>query len=174
MNSSLNTLAVFSQSVSAYKKHFTASAVIIEQSHVLLVHHKRIGAWLPPGGHIEENELPHQTAIREAKEETGLCLTIVSSDLPQTPNDEAFFLPNPLCTHAVKATEAKGTFYHIDVSYLCKLDKLSNSQQLPEVVSNNEVHNVRWVQLADLKKIVLANNVIEIIDMAKSKLKLVN
>jgi len=174
LNSSLSTLTGFSEATSAYKKHFTASAVIIEQEHILLVHHKRIGAWLPPGGHIEKNELPHQTAIREAQEETGLNISIIFKNLPKTNSDEAFFLPEPLCIHAVKAIEAKGTFYHIDLSYLCQLSHSTenNNTSLPDIVTNNEVHSASWVELSKLNKILLASNVIEIVALAKSKLKL--
>src|ERR1700728_4814961 len=72
-----NLPSSLSLELSKHKKHFTASAVVMEQSHILLVHHRRIGAWLPPGGHIEENELPHQAAIRETKEETGIDIVPV-------------------------------------------------------------------------------------------------
>src|SRR5271156_4090897 len=82
--------------------HFTASGIVIELDHILLVHHRRIGAWLPPGGHIEEHELPHETAIRETKEETGVDICPLNLDsgseqspplLPISTNENAFFLP---------------------------------------------------------------------------------
>jgi 8-oxo-dGTP pyrophosphatase MutT (NUDIX family) len=174
LGSYLSSLNSFSQISADYKKHFTASAVIIEQGYILLVHHKRIGAWLPPGGHVEENELPHQTAIREAKEETGLNVSIISKNLPVTVDAEAFFLPEPLCIHAVKATEAKGTFYHIDLAYLCHLDSQNGQTAiLPQILINHEIHNASWVELGKLEEVPLAKNVIEMVALAKSKLKLV-
>lgn len=53
--------------------HLTASALISHPASglVLLHQHKRLGLWLPPGGHIEDGEEPHVAAAREAWEETG-------------------------------------------------------------------------------------------------------
>lgn len=45
---------------------------------VLLIHERlEVGThWLTPGGGLEPGELPHQAAIREAREETGADLVI--------------------------------------------------------------------------------------------------
>jgi 8-oxo-dGTP diphosphatase len=39
---------------------------------ILLVDHVNAGLWLPPGGHVEPDEHPTETARREAAEELGL------------------------------------------------------------------------------------------------------
>src|SRR5262249_42904604 len=38
----------------------------------LLIKHRRLGTWLPPGGEIEPGETPFEAAKRELFEETGL------------------------------------------------------------------------------------------------------
>lgn len=43
-----------------------------ETESILLVNHRKLDMWLPPGGHIELHELPDEAARRELKEETGL------------------------------------------------------------------------------------------------------
>ena len=63
------------------KRQYTASAYIIDfKNHcVLLMYNRKLRKWLQPGGHIldSELELPWHTAIREAKEETGIDINIV-------------------------------------------------------------------------------------------------
>ncbi len=39
---------------------------------VLLGDHRKSGLWLPPGGHVENDEDPRQAVIREAREELGI------------------------------------------------------------------------------------------------------
>lgn len=83
---------------------------MIEQSHILLIHHKRIAAWLPPGGHLEDNEFPHQTAIRETKEETGLHINIISLSRLDTKDIEAFFCQNLWPFMQLKRWKQRGSF----------------------------------------------------------------
>jgi 8-oxo-dGTP diphosphatase len=40
---------------------------------VLVIHHRRLGTWLPIGGELEAGETPLEAAVRELREETGLA-----------------------------------------------------------------------------------------------------
>lgn len=63
------------------KKHFTATAFVIDSHRrALLLWHKRLKRWMPPGGHIDPNETPEDAAARECKEETGLDVEIIGRD----------------------------------------------------------------------------------------------
>ena len=53
-------------------RQFTATVYILFLEKVLLHRHAKLGKWLPPGGHIEQDETPPEAARREVKEETGL------------------------------------------------------------------------------------------------------
>src|SRR5579872_3049161 len=59
-------------------RHFTATTFVVRDDRVLLHLHPRQQMWLPPGGHIERDELPHAAALREIEEETGLQLHLHS------------------------------------------------------------------------------------------------
>ena len=48
----------------------------------MLLHHKLLGLWVQPGGHIDAGELPWEGAVREAIEETGLPIRLID-DRPE-------------------------------------------------------------------------------------------
>lgn len=48
----------------------------------LLMDHRKLGKWMPPGGKIDPNELPDTAALRETFEETGLRVKLVGGKTP--------------------------------------------------------------------------------------------
>lgn len=54
--------------------HVTGSGVVAGPRGTILHLHKRLGRWMQTGGHLEPGELPHDAALRESEEETGLSL----------------------------------------------------------------------------------------------------
>jgi len=59
-------------------RHFTATTYIVNDGATALHEHGRLGIHLPPGGHIERDELPHEAALREVREETGLAAELIA------------------------------------------------------------------------------------------------
>lgn len=92
------------------KKEFVASVYLIDNQKVLLIYHHKLQKWLPPGGHLEENETPAEAARREVKEETGL--------------DIEFFRQDQLW---IDCWNAKS----IECPYLCLLEEIPAYQQTP-------------------------------------------
>lgn len=132
-------------------KHFTASGIIIDEEKVLLVHHKKLDVWLYPGGHIEENENPDETLLREVKEETGLEVEIISykdESLSDKKNDVlSLHLPYAfLC-------ELVGDHYHNDLIYLCKVKKKNKLK-----FDKNESNDIGFFSHEELKNLKLFNN----------------
>ena len=58
-------------------RHFTVAVFVVWEGKVLLHLHRKLGMWLPPGGHIERDELPDDAAVREVFEETGVEVELV-------------------------------------------------------------------------------------------------
>ena len=73
--------------------HFTSSALILnpERTKTLLIFHRQFQSWTYPGGHADGDRDLLGAALREAKEETGLCHVsplsgeILSLDLLEVP-----------------------------------------------------------------------------------------
>ena len=55
---------------------YAVAAYIVHGMEVLLAHHKKLGAWVPIGGHVELGENPEETLFREIQEECGLKIIL--------------------------------------------------------------------------------------------------
>jgi len=93
--------------------HVTGSAFVVcrRTGKVLLHHHRRLGRWLQMGGHDDGESDPAATALREAREESGL------SDL--TPLSDGIL---DLDVHAIPAACGEPAHLHHDVRYAVATD----------------------------------------------------
>ena len=81
-----------------YNKSITATVYVINDGKVLLHQHKKYKTWFPLGGHIEEDEFPHEAAIREVKEESGFDVNLIETELaPEIELARVKRIPAPFC-----------------------------------------------------------------------------
>ena len=100
------------------KYHTATGLVFNEKNKILLIKHKRHGVWMPPGGQLEEGELPHEAMLREVLEETGLNVEIIS--LKQgIASPYSIELPRPFVVNLVDSKH-EGNFDLLDYMYLCR------------------------------------------------------
>ena len=104
----------------AMTRHFTSTGYIVSKGSVLLHWHPNVKAFLPPGGHVEINEDPVEAVLREVKEETGLLVEIINSELPIESSYPAQ-IPPPITIMIEDITDADGSIHqHIDFIYFCR------------------------------------------------------
>jgi len=96
-------------------RDFTVAVFVVNDDRVLLHFHRKLNRWLPPGGHIEPNELPDEAAVREVFEETGVVAALMfEGGLDLSSPD----LPRRLCRPAGIQLEDIGPDHqHIDLIY---------------------------------------------------------
>jgi 8-oxo-dGTP pyrophosphatase MutT (NUDIX family) len=75
-------------------RHTTATVYVVADGATALHDHPGLGLQLPPGGHVDRGELPHEAALREAREETGLDPTLVT-DHADVGSETARSIPRP-------------------------------------------------------------------------------
>ena len=62
------------------KRSITSSVYVVHNNKVLLHKHKKYNTLFPLGGKMNEEEVPHETAIREVFEESGLEVELYNRD----------------------------------------------------------------------------------------------
>ena len=107
-------------------RDFTVAVFVVHGGRVLLHLHPKLGKWLPPGGHIEPNELPDEAALREVAEESGLAVRLVGArGLPGDYPDQ----PVQLTVPAGIQLEFIGEDHeHIDLVYFAVPDAANGEQ----------------------------------------------
>jgi 8-oxo-dGTP pyrophosphatase MutT (NUDIX family) len=61
-------------------RHFVATVYAVADGAVALHEHDKLEMWLPAGGHIDRDELPHEAALRETEEELGFRVDLVAPE----------------------------------------------------------------------------------------------
>lgn len=131
------------------ERQFVASVYILDDDKVLLIHHRKLQKWLPPGGHIDPNETPSEAAKREAFEETGLEIALISEENVWVQCWNAKSLPRPyLCLlEEIPAYHDKPAHQHIDLIYLGR----PIGGQLQE--NEAETQGIRWFSLKEIEEL---------------------
>ena len=96
-------------------RHFTVAVFVVREKKVLLHRHRKLGMWLPPGGHIEEGELPDEAAVREVFEETGLRVELVGERREDVSDPVQLYRPA-----GVQLENIGPGHQHIDLIYFAK------------------------------------------------------
>ena len=122
------------------KIDFTVAIFVVHEDRVLVVHHRKLGKWLPLGGHIELDEDPEQAALRETREESGLEVELVGERPPTTePGTRALIAPRFLDIHRIHDSHE-----HIGMIYWAR--PVAGALRRAEA----EHHDIRWCSGAEL------------------------
>jgi len=143
------------------RNEFTATGLVFNESgHILMIKHKKQGKWLPPGGHVNENELPCKAVVREVLEETGVSVQVLSStpglDLSDYVVKE---LPMPLRIICADV-EGTGLHNHIDLLYMCRAINVDITPQ------ETEIDGIGWFSPEEAMKLDTYEDIIKSIEAA--------
>jgi 8-oxo-dGTP pyrophosphatase MutT (NUDIX family) len=118
--------------------HFTASAFVLspDRRELILIHHKKLGIWVQPGGHVEESDADLASAARrEVAEEVGL------GELDWLSEPGALF---DVDIHTIPARKAEPGHEHFDVRF-------AFVARTRDFTRTEEVADVRWVPLNEVE-----------------------
>ena len=125
------------------KIDFTVAIFVVHDARVLVILHRKLGKWLPLGGHIELDEDPEIAALREAKEESGLDVELIGERPPTTePGTRALIAPRFLDIHRISDTHE-----HIGMIYWAR------PVRGDVTLATEEHHDIRWCSAADLDQL---------------------
>ena len=123
------------------KREFCASVFVVNpvDKKILLCHHQRFNRWVQPGGHIEDNELPEETALRETYEETGVRVKLLGERFPR---EDDFIRPL-----GIQRNRGKDGSLHIDITYV------GVPLNQDDVIEDDEIDRCAWFSLEELNDI---------------------
>ncbi len=113
--------------------HITGSAWLVNEarSHVLLTHHRKLGAWFQLGGHSDGESNTLLAAQKEAEEESGLPVRVLDAQIFD------------LDVHEIPARKSDPAHFHYDVRFVFQAER-------EDFAVSEESLDLAWVQVANL------------------------
>lgn len=111
-------------------RELTATVYIVEEKKFLLIHHPKYKKWMPPGGHVEENETPAEAARREVEEEAGLKIEFLAQEKVEFKAKGVVQIERPFFCflYDVPAYKDIGPHQHIDMIFLARPAGFANQK----------------------------------------------
>jgi ADP-ribose pyrophosphatase YjhB (NUDIX family) len=128
-------------------RQFTVTTYVLYEGKTLLIWHPKFNKWMPPGGHLEENETPPEGALREVLEETGLIVEFIPDEHLHINASHAVSLARPyFCLlEQVPAFGDKPAHEHIDLIFLARPLNLNKQ--------NDPAHPTRWFSWEEIEQL---------------------
>ncbi|MDP1722070.1 MAG: NUDIX hydrolase [Candidatus Gottesmanbacteria bacterium] len=116
--------------------HVTGSAFVVDRDleYTLLTHHKKMNMWLQFGGHSDDHPNVVETAMREAREESGL------DDIRLSILGNSIF---DIDVHTIPAGGQMPDHIHYDVRFLLIANKAD------QCTASTESNELAWIRLED-------------------------
>lgn len=104
-------------------RHFTATVYVVNDGATALHEHKRHEIAIPPGGHVDRDQLPHEAGLREVREEMGLSATLLDDTTPlDAPAVETLPRPRHHLLYDINVHDGTVGHQHIDLIYYATVD----------------------------------------------------
>jgi len=133
-------------------RQFAATGYVVnpDRTKLLVIFHNKLQKWLPAGGHVEPNELPHEAAIREVFEETGVKASIID-DSPDMNLDGIVDcqIPRPYAILYQVIPENNKELEHIHVDFVYAMEAVESNLK----IQKEEVSKAEWLTKEDILKL---------------------
>ncbi|MEM7099189.1 MAG: NUDIX hydrolase [Pseudomonadota bacterium] len=132
--------------------HVTGSAWLVDpaRKRLLLTHHKKLNMWLQLGGHSDSDPDTARVALKEAEEESGVAVTLLSPSILD------------IDIHEIPARKDDPAHYHFDVRFC--VGALST-----DVSISDESHNLAWIEIDRVETYTTEESILRMRDKWSAK-----